>query len=167
MEVEMKRRLYYLLPDAPHAISLNDELANMPIPELSVHAVVADKERVSGVPDTHSLSESDRDFFLEWLLWRVNLVIFFVALLVFVGMLAVSSSVYLLIPLAVMATSFILGVIFTLRVPNVHWSEFNHALRHGEVLLMVDVPLRRQLAIERHVHQRHPEAVTGGVCWTA
>ena len=51
------------------------------------------------------------------------------------------------------------------NVPDVHLTEFTDALSHGEVLLMVDVPVDRVAEIEKAVHHRHPEAVVGGVSW--
>lgn len=64
-----------------------------------------------------------------------------------------------------MLGTFLAGLFFVLRVPNVHWDEFRTAIEHGEVLVMVDVPVLRLVEINRKVHRRHPEAVTGGVGW--
>jgi hypothetical protein len=41
----------------------------------------------------------------------------------------------------------------------------NDAMRHGELLLMVDVPVWRVERVEALVHKHHPEAVVGGVGW--
>ena len=72
---------------------------------------------------------------------------------------------WLLLPAAVMLISFLLGEEFTRRVPDVHLSEFRDALRHGEILLMIDVPVTKVERFEALVHRHHPEAVTGGVGW--
>jgi hypothetical protein len=163
----MKRRLYYLFPDAPHAQALNRDLSALAITDLSVHAVVNHQTNLAVAADIHALTETDRDYFLEWFLWRVNLAIFFLALAVFVGMLVYSPSLYLLLPVLVMVACFVAGVMFSLRIPNVHWGEFAPAVRHGEILVMVDVPPADVNKIDHHIHRLHPEAVTGGVCWTA
>jgi hypothetical protein len=63
-----------------------------------------------------------------------------------------------------MRGTLLLGVTFTRRIPNVHLAEFEDALQHGEVLLMVDVVPWRVTEVESLVH-RHPEAVSGGVGW--
>jgi hypothetical protein len=163
----MKRRLYYLFPDSAHAKGLQHELSTLALPGLSVHTVVNRQTEFSGGEDVHTLQETDRDYFLEWLIWRINLVIFFLALLVFVVWAVVSPSLYLVLPLAVMALSFAAGLLFSLRVPNVHWDEFRHAVPHGEVLMMVDIPAAEVSKVDQHIHRLHPEAVTGGVGWAA
>lgn len=163
----MKRRLYYLFPDAPHAKTLQQELSALAIPKLSVHAVVKNESKFSEKTDIHALVESDRDYFLEWTLWRINLVVFLLALLVFISMLVLSPSVYVVLPLLVMVICVVAGAMFSLRMPNVHWGEFAPAIRHGEILMMVDVPQAEMAKVDHHIHRLHPEAVTGGVCWTA
>ena len=163
----MKRRLYYLFPDTDHGQELQRELSSLPISDLSVHAVVHYPKEWQGGGDVHSLNEPDRDFFLEWFLWRVNLVIFFLALLVLVAMLVSLPSWYLLVPIGVMMLSFAIGLVFSLKIPNVHQGEFRGAVSHGEVLMMVDVPSGAVSKVDHHIHRLHPEAVTGGVGWAA
>lgn len=163
----MRRRLYYLFPDVTHAQTLDRELSALALPDLSVHAVVDRQDRFPGSGDNHTLAETDRNSVLEWFLWRINLAIFFIALLVFVVMLSVSPSLYLLLPVLVMAICFGIGLYFSLRIPNVHCNEFSHAIQHGEVLVMVDVPPAEISKVDHHIHRLHPEAMTGGVGWAA
>jgi len=163
----MKRRLYYLFPDVPHAQSLQRELSSLEMDNLSMHTVVDKQIQFPEAGHIQTLAETDRDAVLEWYLWRINLVVFFVALLAFVVMLVMTPSLYLLLPALVMAASFAAGLYFTLRIPNVHQDEFNHAVQHGEVLMMVDVPPAEVNKIDHHVHRLHPEALTGGVGWAA
>lgn len=163
----MKRRLYYLFPDVAHAQSLRRELSDLAVPKLSVHAVV---DRQTPFPEgnhIHTLAESDRDSILEWYLWRLNLAIFFLATAVFAVMLVVSPSLYLILPLLVMVGCFTAGLVFSLRIPNVHRDEFSHAVQHGEVLMMVDVPPTEVNKVDHYVHRLHPEALIGGVGWAA
>jgi DNA-directed RNA polymerase specialized sigma subunit len=51
-------------------------------------------------------------------------------------------------------------------VPDVHLTEFTHALSHGEILLMIDVSASRVARIEKHIHQKYTDAYGGGVSWT-
>jgi pheromone shutdown protein TraB len=51
-------------------------------------------------------------------------------------------------------------------MPMVHLDEFHDALRHGELLLMVDVSRDCVEDVEELMRRRHPEAVTGGSVWT-
>ena len=68
--------------------------------------------------------------------------------------------------LLTMLITFIAGQHFVARIPDVHLTEFTDALAHGEILLMVDVPLYRVAEIETFVHQQHPEATVAGTSWT-
>ena len=161
----MKRRLYYLLPDTAHVETLVEELGDTTISKQDVHAVVSDDQGVKGIDDVHSASENDRDYFVEWLLWRINLVIFFIAMIAFVAFLIWRPGLWLILPVVIMAATFVSGLLFVLRLPNVHWKEFRPVLQHGEVLLMIDVPATDVEKVDHRVHQKHPEVVTGGVCW--
>lgn len=161
----MKRRLYYLLPDTSHAEKLVEDLAEAAILKQDVHAVAKDNLHLNGIDDVHGVTENDRDYFVEWFLWRINLALFFVALIAFFVMLIWSPGVWLLLPIAIMMGTFISGLMFVLRLPNVHLNEFFSAIQHGEVLLMIDVPSSDVEEVDYLVHRKHPEVVSGGVCW--
>jgi len=163
----MKRRVYYLLPDSGHANQLKSELSELAIPGLRVQVFTNNHTGSKGAYHPQSLLANDRDYRLEWLLWRINLAVFFLALLAFIVTWVLFPSTYLVIPGLVMLGTFLAGAIFSLRVPNAHWQEFDHAVSHGEVLVMVDVPVSGLATLDHKIHLRHPEAVTGGVCWTA
>jgi hypothetical protein len=161
----MKRRLYYLLPDTSHAEKLVEDLGDTAISKQDVHAVVKDNLRLNGIDDVHAATENDQDYLVEWFLWRINLAIFFVALIAFVAILIWSPGLWLIMPLVIMIGAFVSGLMFVLRLPNVHLNEFRPALQHGEVLLMIDVPPSDVEKMDHRVHRKHPEVVTGGVCW--
>jgi hypothetical protein len=59
---------------------------------------------------------------------------------------------------------FLLGASFT-HLPNTHLSEFADALKHGEILLMVDASSEQANEVEHCVQDHHPEAVAGGSSW--
>ena len=65
-----------------------------------------------------------------------------------------------------MIISFVGGALYSLRVPEVSLTEFRDALAHGEVLLMVDVPVRQVASIEHCIGHHHPTGVAGGSNWT-
>lgn len=163
----MKRRLNYLFPDAPHARNLNPELSELVIPRLSVQALAASRAELGKAVPTHLGSDRDRDNLLEWWLWRANLAVFCLALFASIGMLVFALTSYLVLPLLLMAACLVAGILFSLRMPNVHWREFNQAIHHGEILLMVDVPPANLKLVDQYSHRQHPEAVTGGVGWVA
>ena len=104
---------------------------------------------------------------IEHYLWGGNLALFFLALIALVAFaLLPLSGWWLLLPAAVMLASFLTGLEFVMHTPNVHLSEFRSAMRHREILLMIDVPAGQVADVEETVHRLHPEAITGGVGWS-
>jgi hypothetical protein len=162
----MKRRLYFLLPDVTHARSVVSELLTTGVTTDHVHAHAKPGVDLQDLPQASGRQRKDFSARLETVLWDGNLIVFFAALLALVVMAYLQITWYwLLLPAAVMLATFILGEEFTRRVPDVHLSEFQDALRHGEILLMIDVPVTDVEHVEALVTRQHPEAVTGGVSW--
>jgi hypothetical protein len=64
-----------------------------------------------------------------------------------------------------MFATFSAGLMFTTGIPNAHLSQFREALRHSEILLMLDLPRQRVREVEQYVHHHYPDALTGGVGW--
>ena len=83
---DTKRRLYDLLPDRKNVEKLVDDLEGTAISKQDVHAVAKDKFPMNNIGAVHATREKDRDYFVEWFLWRFNLGLFFVALIAFVAM---------------------------------------------------------------------------------
>lgn len=97
----MKRRLFFLLPNNKQAGQLAIDLEHDAIiNRQNIHAVTRDEMQISGVDDVHSMTERDTDAVIEWWAWRINLAVFFMALLAFVVMLFSQPSYWLLVPLA-------------------------------------------------------------------
>jgi hypothetical protein len=167
-EVIMKRRLYFLLPDREHTQTVVDELETSGIERRQMHVLAAQDIDLQGLPVATHNQRKDLGARLETLLWDGNLVLFFIALVV-LSLLALMhvNWPWLLLPAAVMLATFLTGLGFTRHIPNVHLSEFSDAIHHGELLLMVDVPVRQIRKVQDLVHRHHPEAVVGGVGWHA
>lgn len=161
----MKRRLYYLLPDVKHADLFFNDLRKDQISHQDIHAVVNTGTQLENKFDIHDRTEPDRDYYIEWLLWRLNLVVFFIALASFVFMLFSTISYWMVLPLTIMMLTFSAGYYFATKIPKVHLNAFNSELNRGEILMMVDVPAKKIWKLMRHMQQKHPEAITGGVCW--
>ncbi|MCK5481823.1 MAG: hypothetical protein KAJ06_11770 [Gammaproteobacteria bacterium] len=162
----MKRRLYFLLPDTEHTRAVVNDLKVFGINTAAMHTLAKPGVDLSGLPAATGRQRTDSGAKLETILWDGNLAIYFIALLALITMAYMGFSwFWLLLPVAVMLVTFVMGVVFTSQVPNVHLSEFRDAMRHGELLLMVDVPLWRVERVEALVHKHHPEAVVGGVGW--
>jgi hypothetical protein len=87
---------------------------------------------------------------IEYWGWHLSLALFFVAAVVLITMILLQAGLWLLLPLGIMIAS------------NVHLDAFRDALRHGEILLMVDTPQDRVNEVEHGVQRHHPEAVAAG-----
>ena len=161
----MNRRLYFLMPDKAHALSVIYELTSNGIDVDHIHALADKKVRLKGLPNASWHQSHDTGHRVEDLLWKINLFVFGLAL----GSLATlllskGLNAWLLVPSGIMLVTFLVGLLFT-RVPNTRLGEFRDALAHGEILLMVDVPQTRAADIEDRVRHHHPETTVGGVGW--
>ena len=161
----MLRRLFFLFPDTAHAERTVDDLVQRGVKRRYIHAI-GEGVDLGSLPEATERQKKDIKFRLEWFIWNTNLVLFTVALTVMIASLVIGSALWAAISLLVMLLTFVGGEQFAVKVPDVHLTEFADALSHGEVLLMLDVPVSRVAEIEDLVHRRHPEAVVGGVSWT-
>ena len=158
-------RLYFLLPDEKTASKAVDDLARSGIDMRNLHAHVK-QVKASQLPAATRWQKMDLAQSLENVFWRTDLVIFFMALVLFLVVLAMGSLYWSLVALALMLASFFLGERFAEYMPKVHLREFEHALSHGEVLLMVDVPKSDVAEVEERVRHFHPSAIPAGSSWT-
>lgn len=162
----MKQRLYFLLPDQEHALSVVNELLERGIQSQHMHTLAGKGLSTEGLPASNARLRSDTAGHLEFWGWRSNLALFFISALALVAMLFMNAGLWMLLPLGLMVATFVLGERFT-HVPNVHLNEFTDAMKHGEILLMVDTSADRTNAVEHCIQNRHPEAVACGTSWNA
>jgi hypothetical protein len=161
----MERRLYFLLPDRAHALLVVEGLNKSGISSEYIHALGDRRTRLDGLPASTLRQARDSASRLEKFLWNANLVSFALALCVFISLiLTLNWNWWLLIPFVIMAANVLAGLSFT-SLPNIHLGEFQDALAHGEILLMVDVRETEVAKVEQQVHHQHPEAAIGGVGW--
>ena len=158
-------RLYFLLPDENTAQKVVDDLNQTGIDFRNLHAHV---KHVSSdqLPAATRWQKMDLAQSLENVIWHSDLIIFFIALIVFLAVLVMGSLYWSLAALALMLVTFLTGNWFAEFMPKVHLREFEHALSHGEVLLMVDVPRQKVAEVEDQVRHHHPAAIPGGSSWT-
>lgn len=160
----MQRRLYFLFPNESHAQDAIDHLqSDTALNASDIHVITDFEPRILKHP--HSRRGIDEEARVETRLWNMNLVLFFLALFAFVIALVFNAAFVAGIAVVVMFATFIGGVMFTRRIPSAHRFQFREALAHGEILLMLDVPLNRVREVEHFVHTHYPDAVTGGVGW--
>jgi hypothetical protein len=163
----MKRRLYFLLPDAEHARAVVSELEARGIERNVMHTIAGRGGDLSDLPVASQMQRDDLGARIEQYLWGGNLALFFLALIALVVLALLPLPWWwLLLPAGIMGVTFLTGLEFVMHTPNVHLDEFRSALRHREILLMIDVPARRVAEVEEMVHRHHPEAIAGGVGWS-
>lgn len=161
----MERRLYFTFPRAAQARRAVEELVAGSIPRTAIHTVARDDAGIEDLPAATTAQRHDRVWALERLYWNTNLVVFFVSLLGLLVALYVDRPTVAVAALLVMVATFLAGERFAVRVPHAHLDEQRVPLRHGEVVVMVDVPADRVHEVEAMVSRQHPEAGVGGVGW--
>lgn len=159
-------RLYFLLPNEETAQQLVPGLLNSGINKDNIHALVRNSRPGSDLPSTTKWQRMDLSHMIESVAWNTNLLVFFLALASLPVFLLLDMNIPAILSIVVMAVSFILGDAFALLIPKVHLNEFEHALSHGEVLLMVDTSRKNSARIEDLISRHYPAAVPGGSCWT-
>lgn len=162
----MNTRLYFLIPDREHAREVVNELVAQGVSRQQMHTLAGKGQSTTGLPGVNHHQRNDYAGRIEFWSWRINLLVFLLAAIVLAMMIWQQTGLWALLPLLVMLGSFVLGERFT-HLPNVHLQEFRDALRHGEILLMIDIPRNRVSEIEHRVQSHHPEAVSGGASWNA
>jgi hypothetical protein len=142
-----------------------DELNKSGISSEQIHALGDRRTRLDGLPVSTARQTRGSASRLEKILWNANLISFALALCVFIALiLTLNWNWWLLAPVVIMAANFLAGLSFT-SIPNTHLGEFQDALAHGEILLMVDVAETEVAKVEQQVHHQHPEAALGGGGW--
>lgn len=161
----MLRRLYFLFPDENHTQKLVDELTSWNIPKSRIHAI-SRGDKTGNLPAATERQKNDTAYHIEKILWCSNLILFGLALTILVVSLFNAEWLWFGLAITVMLITFFIGQQFVMRIPDDHLSEFTDALSHGEILLMVDVPLHRVTEIKGYVQHQYPEATGGGASWT-
>ena len=161
----MLRRLYFLFPDENHAQTAANQLIDRKIPKHRIHAISQGVE-LTTLPAATERQKNDTAFHVEQFLWKVNLLVFAAALIIFVASIFASEWFWTGLSLAIMSISFFGGKFFIEHVPHDHLTEFTSARAHGEILLMVDVPLYRVTDIVNFVEHHHPETTLDGSSWS-
>ena len=162
----MLRRLYYLLPGTTQAHELVDTMTRHGVNLPRMHTVAKEGIDLTGLPPANARQTSDFAAKLETFMWSSNLVIFGLSVVLMIGALIQSYWLYFSMGLIVALVTSLGGSYFARKIPKVHLDEFQEALRHGEILVMVDVPHWRVKEVNQVVDKHHPEAEKGGACWT-
>lgn len=161
----MLLRLYFLFPEKSQVQQSVEELNEAGIKNRSIHVLARNGVDLSGLPQATKHQKSDLAAKIEHLLWNINLGLFFVALAFLIYGLLQGYWILGFFMALLMAATFIAGNYFVTHVPHTHLDQFQGALSHREILLMVDVPAWRIREIEYLIRKHHPEAGLDGVGW--
>lgn len=166
MGVTMKRRLYFLFSNTDQARKALIDLDGLGVDAHHIHVLARPGADLSGLPPATDRQRRDILGYLEKTLWGGNLLLFGIACTGLLLSWVFDNRVGMILAVFAVLASISAGALFALRLPTTHLEEFHEALRHGELLLMVDVSRDCVGDVEALMRRRHPEAVTGGSGWT-
>jgi hypothetical protein len=166
LEITMRRRLYFMLPDVPSARAMLDEMLLARVPECNMKFMAKEGTLPNDMPDCSFLQRTD-------LIHGAQLG------MVIGGIVGLMAGVFLtLFPpdgFTIRTVAILLvalgGALFggwasgmnAAAVPNKKLEHFAPAIEQGQVLMIVDVPSRRVIEIEEMIAKRHPEISFGGI----
>lgn len=162
----MKRRLYFLFPDTGQARAAVQDLMRLDVAPEHLHTLARADIDLGDLPVATDPQRHDALAQIEKGLWNGNLALFALAAIGLALAIVFGAIAWAALAVLVMAASVAGGAWFAMRLPHVHLDEFRAALRHGEILLMVDVTRNCIEEIEAMMQRRHPESVAGGSGWT-
>ena len=161
----MRRRLYFVLPDVRSAETIERELLLAKIDDPHIHFLAKDGINLGRLHVANLLQRTD-------LLHGIGLgmvaggitgamagvvLSFFPEISSAIGM----GGILVLAVLCAMIGSWISGMI-AISIPNSRLRRFQSAIDRGEILLMVDVPVRRIREIRELITSHHPEVQAKG-----
>ncbi|UCE89321.1 MAG: hypothetical protein JSW10_00310, partial [Pseudomonadota bacterium] len=147
----MKRRLYFLLPDVQHTRSVVADLSDAGILSVHMHALARPDVELGDLPAANGRQKQNITGRVDRVLWNANLLLFFIALMICFALLMRGMAGWAVLPALVALGLFLAGNRYTTVLPTVHLDEFNDALQHGEILLMVDVGRKHVAEVEEIV----------------
>lgn len=157
----MRRRLYFLLPDADSARKVHNELLLAKIEEKYMHVIAREGKQLDDLPEASLFQKTDlvHGAQLGFIVGGFSGVI--------LGSLAVMLG-YIVPGIEVISVGAItiggalIGIfastMVAVNIPNTRLKQFAGELAKGRILFMVDVPVTRLDEINQLVKSHHPEA---------
>ncbi|WP_078118836.1 DUF1269 domain-containing protein [Thiosocius teredinicola] len=161
----MRRRLYFVLPNVASAETIEKELLLAKIDDPHIHFLAKDGINLGRLHVANLLQRSDllHGIGLGMVAGGVTGALAGVALSFnpslgdSIGM----GGILILAVVCAMIGSWVSGMI-AVSIPNSRLKRFQPAIDRGEILLMVDVPVRRVREVRELIMSHHPEAKAKG-----
>lgn len=161
----MRRRLYFLLPGVRLAHQVFKELLLQRVEERHIHFLASEGTALGDLPEATHLQKSDA---------RHGVAVGFIvggitgaaagAFVMFFPPDGLATGLGAILILSVLGA--IMGIwasgMIASDVPNTHLARFEKDLKHGKVLLMIDLPKDRMEEITESIHKHHPKTVVRG-----
>ncbi len=162
----MKRRLYFILPDAHLARTVHNELLLARVPENHMHVIADERIELEDLPEASLWQRSDLSHGLQLGLPVGGLTGVVVGVLaILLGWIAPGYEAKTIMA-TVLAGLFVgtwAASMIAVNVPNTRHRAFETDLRQGHILFIVDIPVQRVDEITELVTRHHPEADMRGV----
>lgn len=161
----MRRRLYFVLPDPESAQAVEKELLLAKVGDPHIHFLARDGVNLGRLHLANLLQRSDllHGIGLGMVAGGITGALAGVALTFYpqIGDALGLGGILVLAVVCAMIGSWISGMI-AVSIPNSRLKRFQPAIDRGEILLMVDVPVRRVREIRELVTSHHPEVQPKG-----
>jgi len=166
MEVTMRRRLYWLLPDVESARRTADDLLLARIDDTHMHFLARRGTDLGELHEASVLEKTDvrhaagRGLFLGGLLGA--LAAWLLTAYPIPGLPFAQGGVLMMIGAGAVFGIFASTLVGT-AVPNSKLRKFAADIERGKILLIVDVPSTRVDDVQALLGRQHPEAASGGI----
>jgi len=162
---QMRRRLYFVLPDLQSAETIEKELLLAKVDDPHIHFLARDGVNMGRLHVANLLQRSDllHGIGIGMIAGGITGAIAGMALSFYpeLGQSIGMGGILVLAVVCAMIGSWISGMI-AVSIPNSRLRQFQPAIDRGEILLMVDVPVRRVRAVRELIMSHHPEVLAKG-----
>jgi hypothetical protein len=161
-----RRRLYFLVPDVPTARKVVDELLLAHVEWRHIHLLAREGTPMEALPEATLAQKSDVVPALQRGIGAgaaTGVLAGLVAMVFPPAGLTIAGGALAALTLAGAGFGALLSTMIGARLPSSRLERFEEAIKNGELLMMVDLPLARVEEVEALVRSHHPEARIEGI----
>lgn len=154
------KRIYFLIPNIDTAHKIVNELTQSEMDEKHIHIISKEGTQIDALPEATLLQKSDfiAGFERGIAFGGTTGLLAGLATLILPGGIALSGGAILACAAAGAGVGSWLGSMVALDVPNTRHKEFEEAIEHGQLLMLLDVPNEKLASVEMTVIRHYPEA---------